>query len=385
MKRFLLIFLVIFPSILFSQTKKSDSHLGVIFPERVWNKNVRSFGNRNNLRFGVMFTSIGQSFLEGNKSSGLGYDFDLFGDVSIISKEKFKLSTFWHIEARDKFLRTNPNWLFTKEKDIFTFTTDGNFYDHKIYPVEFFATIQYGKDHTLIVGKHDIGTFFAGFKYGGSFRYFFNQSFSGSSTVSLPFGPSLGFIYIYNHKDIWNFKFELSNANSVSNKFDFKTIFNGENWYGVEMAITPKFNNNKGNYRFSYWKSDSQYDNPNYMFIPKKYGYGLSFDQELYGSKICLFGRSAYGYNTMVKYQNSLGVVFDKLLNGSFANDAFGIGFSYNISDTDIKQLNSEIFYRFQLSDKMHLALAYTNFNSFGSNDLYKDNGLLSIRFQIWY
>ena len=367
-----------------SQKNISMPIFGVTHSEKLWDEQVKSFGNEKGLRFGTALTVISNN-LERSSAHGTGYDWDIYLDYKVIQHETWGLSIGGQFEDRGTWAGSDPNFNGFPQSSIFVL--DGNFYDHDPDIVELWAQWNMHSVEVL-VGRFDQGRRFGGFSYGGSFRYFFNQAFSGNSALSLPFAQAFGADVIWHIDDTWYVMVGVADANAVSNKM---TNFNGDLFSYTEITYMSK----GGFYHLYYWHSDEgerdKVKGGKPESTPESYGSGLAMEQKLC-ENLLWFSRLGYANEDGTapsQYQISSGFVYD--VSQPYA---IGFGLSWNkatsvplfnsIAVENKEQLTSEVFLKLNLTEKINASIGYTYiYKPFYST--YNDEHVYSARLQVWY
>ena len=357
---------------------------GVTHSEKLWDQKVRSFGAAHNLRFGTSLTAITNS-LEKSSAHGTGYDWDIYADYQMVHNDIWGVSVGMQFEARDTWGGNDPNFNGFPQTSIFVL--DGNFYDHDPDLVELWTKLDI-KSVELLVGRFDQGRRFAGFSYGGSFRYFFNQAFSGNSTLSLPFAQAFGADLTWHINDKWYALVGVADANAVSNTM---INFNGDLYSYAEITYMP----NGGFYHLYSWHSDGgerdKVKGGKPEMNPESYGAGLAMEQKL-TPEVLWFSRLGYsnkGGTAPSKYQVSSGLLYDvsqlyTVGTGLSWNKATDASLFNKIPVKNKDQLTAEVFLKVNLTEKINTSIGYTFINSpFYSDDDYEQ--VYSGRLQIWY
>lgn len=367
-----------------SDANPPEPYLGISHSEKLWNEKVRPFGDSHGLRFGSALTII-ENKVDGTGAHGRGFDWDIYVDYIAYQHDDLKLTVGAQTERRDTWMGSDPN--FNGFPAMSTFVLDGNFYDHSTDLVEAWLNLEY-KSLSVLAGRFDQGRRFAGFSYGGSFRYFFNQAFSGNSTLSLPFAQAAGIDITWKPNNQYYAMFGIADANAVSNRFDNS---NGDLFSYAEFTLTPK----AGFYHFYVWHSEGGYRDQKKGQTPQytneSYGGGVSLEQQL-NRQLTVFSRLGLANKDGTapsSAQASLGFVQDQR-----GRLSYGAGISWNRA-TDAKQfglidvvhqnqLTAEVFARTELTEKINLSLGYTAINKpFYSTD--NNEHVYSARLQVWY
>lgn len=357
---------------------------GTPLPERLWNEKVRSFGNDRGIRFGSSLTVISNSYT-GEDRQGTGYDWDIYFDYKAYQSDAFRITLGAQFEDRDTWSGTDPNFNGFPSTSIFIL--DGNFYDHEPDLVEAWAQVA-NDDFELLVGRFDQGRRFAGFSYGGSFRYFFNQAFSGNSTLSLPFAQAFGADLTWHINSEWYAMIGVADANAVSQKM---YNGNGDLFSYAELAYHP----DNGYYHFYAWHdSGGERDREKGgtpVPTPESYGVGMSLERKI-GNRTTLFSRLGLANKDGTapsKSQVSVGFVYDTInpysVGGGISwNEPTDVPLFNTIEPVNSAQYTAEIFARANLTDKINLSFGLTSL----TNPFYVDEStdyVASARFQIWY
>lgn len=367
-----------------SHQNKSAPIFGTTHSEVLWDEQVRAFGKTKGLRFGSALTVISND-LKRNSTHGTGYDWDIYIDYKMVHRETWGLTVGGQFEDRGTWSGSDPNFNGFPQTSIFVL--DGNYYDHDPDVVELWAQWDISSIEFLI-GRFDQGRRFAGFSYGGSFRYFFNQAFSGNSTLSLPFAQAFGTDVTWHINDSWYAVVGVADANAVSNKM---INYNGDLYSYAEITYMPK----GGFYHLYYWHSDEgerdKVKNGQPEATPESYGAGLSMEQKL-SVNLLWFSRLGFSNEDGTapsQLQVSSGFVYD--VSQPYA---IGFGLSWNKA-TDVplfnkipveneEQITAEVFLRLNLTEKVNASIGYTYIDQpFYSTD--SDEQVYSARFQVWY
>ena len=383
---YLFIGTVLFPSLSLSaeDTTPPQPLFGTTHSEVLWDENVRAYGKEKGIRFGTALTVISNS-LKNSDAHGTGYDWDIFFDYKVTQQDNWALTVGAQFEDRDTWQGTDPNFNGFPQTSIFVL--DGNFYDHDPDVVELWTQWDVGSVE-LLVGRFDQGRRFAGFSYGGSFRYFFNQAFSGNSTLSLPYAQAFGADVTWHINKSWYAMAGIADANAVSNKIE---NFNGDLFSYAEVTFMPK----GGFYHFYYWHNDEGYRDKvkggTPIFSEESYGAGISMEQR-FTDTLLWFSRIGYANDTGTapsNYQVSSGLVYD--VSQPYA---IGLGVSWNKA-TDVplfgsipvvheEQLTAEVFLRLNLTEKINASVGYTYLDQpFYSQE--SSEHVYSARIQLWY
>ena len=365
-------------------TALAEPLLTQLTPEKLWDEKVRAFGDAHGVRFGTSLTAIGNK-LENNGNKGFGYDWDIYFDYKLLEKEQSTLTLGAQFEKRATRSGTDPNFNGFPNPSCPTcpwtsiFVLDGNFYDHDNDLVELWLEYQIS-DFSILGGRFDQGRRFAGFSYGGSFRYFFNQAFSGNSTLSLPFATATGADVTYRPNKSYYAMAGVANANAKSQHY---SNFNGDLFTYAEFTLTP----DQDNYHFYYWNMDGgPRDAQNGALAPRSYGYGFAGEHRL-DKEWLVFSRVGFANDegsAPSKSQVSAGAVYEQM--GRFAT---GVGVSLNKARattppaTNENQITSEIFVKLFLTEKISTSFGYTFIKDmfYGADD----DHVYSARAQIWY